>query len=63
MFKWVRILNAGFWKAKILKWAKILNSRFWKAEILTSAKILHSGFWKANSFKLGQNIEFRNLES
>ena len=57
-----KILNSGFWKAKILKksnilksgkmlssrfWkAKILNLGFWEAKILKSAKILNSGFWK-----------------
>ena len=33
-----KILNSGFWRAKILKSAKILNLGFWKAKILKSAK-------------------------
>ena len=37
----VKILNSGFWKAKILKSDKIYNSGFWKGKILKSAKILN----------------------
>ena len=46
-WKWAKILNSGFWKAKIFKSAKILNSEFWKAKILESAKMLNSRFLKA----------------
>ena len=31
-----KILNSGFWKAKILESAKMLNPRFWKGKILKS---------------------------
>ena len=34
-----------------MKSAKILNSGFWKAKILNSATILNSGFWKAKIFQ------------
>ena len=44
-----KILNLGFWKAKILNCAKIVNPGFWKANILKSAKILNSGFGKLKS--------------
>ena len=62
MLNSAKILNSRFWKAKILKSEKILNLGFWKPDILNSAKILNSGLENKN-LEIGQNLEFRILES
>ena len=46
-----------------MKSAKMLNSGFWKAKILKWAKILNSGSWKAKNPEIGKNLEFKILES